>query len=73
VNWLTHSQNVSKVDGEMAIDATHLVLQAFGAALLLFYMPELENDAAICQSCGLLMVVLPDMPENPIAASPLDH
>jgi hypothetical protein len=85
VNWLTHSQNVSKVDGEMAIDATHLVLQAFGAALLrqerkmpercgrcgslrlqLVYMPELENDAAICQSCGLLMAP-PDTPENPIA------
>jgi len=85
VNWLTHSQNVSKVDGQMAIDATHLVLEAFGAALMrlerrmpercgrcgslrlqLVYMPELDNDVAICQSCGFLMAP-PDTPEGPIA------
>jgi hypothetical protein len=85
VNWLTHSANVSKVDGTLAIDATHLVIEAFGAALIrherktpercgrcgslrlqLVYMPELENDAAICQACGFLMTP-DDTPESPIA------
>ena len=85
VNWLTHAEDVSKVDGTMAIDATHLVLEAFGAALIrherkmpgrcgrcsslrlqLVYMPELENDAAICQTCGFFMAP-DDTPESPIA------
>lgn len=85
VNWLTHAQNVSKIDGSMAIDATHSVLEAFGAALIryerkmpercgrcgslklqLVYMPELDNDTAICQSCGFLMAPN-DTPESPIA------
>ena len=85
VSWLTHAQNASKIDGSMAVDATHQVLEAFGAALIrherkmpercgrcgsmnlqLVYLPELENDTAICQSCGFLMAP-DDTPENPIA------
>ncbi len=85
VNWLTHAENVSKIDGAMAIDATHSVLEAFGSALIrherkmpercgrcrslrlqLVYMPELDNDAAICQTCGFLMTP-DDTPESPIA------
>ncbi|HTF69024.1 MAG TPA: hypothetical protein VK638_40725 [Edaphobacter sp.] len=85
VNWLTHAANASKIDGTMAIDATHAVLEAFGAALIryerrmpercrrcsslrlqLVYMPELETDSAICQTCGFLMT--PDnTPESPVA------
>ena len=76
---------MSKVDGTLAIDATHLVIEAFGSALIrherktpercgrcgslrlqLVYMPELENDAAICQACGFLMTP-DDTPESPIA------
>jgi hypothetical protein len=34
VNWLTHTANASKIEGTMAIDATHSVLEAFGAALI---------------------------------------
>ena len=85
VNWLTHAENVSKVDGTIAIDATHSVLEAFGAALIrrerktpercgrcsslrlqLVYMPELDYDAAICQTCGFLMTP-DDTPVSPIA------
>jgi hypothetical protein len=85
VNWLTHTASASKVEGTMAIDATHSVLEAFGAALIryerkmpercgrcsslrlqLVYMPELDNDTAICQACGFLMAP-PDVPEHPIA------
>ena len=85
VNWLTHARNVSKIDGTMAIDATHSVIEAFGNALIrherkmpercgrcgslqlqLVYMPELDNDAAIFQSCGFLMAP-ENTPESPIA------
>jgi hypothetical protein len=85
VNWLTHTANANKIEGTMAIDATHSVLEAFGSALIrqerkmpercgrcnslrlqLVYMPELENDAAICQSCGFLMAPK-DAPESPVA------
>ena len=85
VNWVTHAVDVTKVDGTLAIDATHLVIEAFGAALIrherkmpercgrcsslrlqLVYMPELENDTAICQACGFLMAP-DDTPEKPIA------
>jgi hypothetical protein len=87
VNWLTHAGGVTKIDGTMAIDATHSVLEAFGAALIrherktpercgrcsslrlqLVYMPELDNDTAICQTCGFLMAPN-DMPESPIAVA----
>ena len=85
VNWLTHAGNASKIDGTMAIDATHSVLEAFGTALIrherrtpercgrcnslrlqLVYMPELDSDAAICQTCGFLMTS-DDTPERPVA------
>ena len=85
VNWVTHAADVTKVDGTLAIDASHLVIEAFGAALIrherkmpercgrcnslrlqLVYMPELENDTAICQACGFLMAP-DDTPESPIA------
>ena len=85
VNWLTHSANVTKIDGTMAIDATHSVLEAFGAALIryerkmpercsrcsslrlqLVYMPELDHDTAICQTCGHMMAP-DDIPEAPVA------
>jgi hypothetical protein len=84
VNWLTHSANVTRIDGTMAIDATHSVLEAFGAALIrherqmpercgrcsslklmLMYMPELETDGAICQTCGFLMTP-ENTPEKPV-------
>jgi hypothetical protein len=87
VNWLTHAENATKVDGTIAIDATHSVLQAFGAALTrherempercgrcgslrlqLVYMPELDHDTAICQTCGCVMAP-DDTPESPIAIS----
>ena len=85
VNWLTHAANASKIDGTMAIDATHSVLEAFGVALIrherkmpercgrcsslrlqLVYMPELETDTVICQTCGFLMAP-ENTPESPIA------
>ena len=87
VNWLTHAGSVTKIDGTMAIDATHSVLEAFGAALIrherkmpercgrcsslrlqLVYMPELDNDTAICQTCGFLMAPN-DIPESPISVA----
>jgi hypothetical protein len=85
VNWLTHTGNATKIDGTLAIDATHSVLEAFGAALVsyerkmpercgrcsslrlqLVYMPELDHDTAICQTCGFLMTP-DDVPESPVA------
>ena len=85
VNWLTHTASASKVEGTMAIDATHSILEAFGDALIrherqmpercgrcgslrlqLVYMPEMDHDTAICQTCGFLMAP-DDTPESPIA------
>jgi len=85
VNWLTHTGSATKIDGTMAIDATHSVLEAFGAALIrherkmpercgrcsslrlqLVYMPELDHDTAICQTCGYLMAPY-DVSESPVA------
>ena len=34
VNWLTHAANASRIDGTIAVDATHSTLEAFGAALI---------------------------------------
>ena len=34
VSWLTHAANAVRYDGEMAVNATYAVLNAFGAALL---------------------------------------
>jgi hypothetical protein len=84
VNWVTHSASVTRVDGHLAIDATHAALEAFGAALIrwerkmpercgrcgslrlgLMYMPELDTDGAICQTCGFLMAP-DDTPDRPV-------
>jgi hypothetical protein len=73
-NWLTHSANVTRIDGTITVDATHAFLEAFGGALIRherktpercgrcsslrlmqMYMPEFDNDGAICQTCGFLM------------------
>jgi len=48
VNWLTHASHATRVDGEVAIDATQNVLSAFGHALI-------KHDAGVpdrCPNCG---------------------
>jgi hypothetical protein len=59
VNWLTHTAHVSRIDGTMAIDATHSVLEAFGAALVRHERQTPER----CGRCGSLRLMLMYMPE----------
>jgi hypothetical protein len=54
VNWLTHAQNVTKVEGSIAIDATHTVLEAFGAALIRYERKMPER----CDRCGSMKLQL---------------
>jgi hypothetical protein len=59
VNWLTHTANASKVEGTMAIDATHSVLEAFGVALMRYERKTPER----CGRCASLRLALAYMPE----------
>jgi hypothetical protein len=48
VNWLTHTNDATRVDGEVAVDATQNVLATFGHALI-------KHDAGVpdrCPNCG---------------------
>lgn len=48
VGWLTHSQNATRMDADIALDATQNVLVAFGLALV-----RLERGATDrCPACG---------------------
>jgi len=59
VNWLTHAANASRIDGTMAIDATHSTLEAFGAALIRHERETPER----CGRCGSVRLMLMYMPE----------
>jgi hypothetical protein len=48
VNWLTHTSDATRVDSEVAIDATQNVLSAFGHVVI-------KQDAGVpsrCPNCG---------------------
>jgi hypothetical protein len=57
VNWLTHTANASKVEGTMAIDATHLVLEAFGTAVIR-HERQMPERCARCNSLRLQLVYM---------------
>jgi|SRR5271157_4546168 len=60
VSWLTHAANATRYDGTMALDATHNVLEAFGAALL--RLERATRDR--CERCGSLRLKLVTRPHS---------
>ncbi len=59
VSWLTHASNAVRLDGEIAVEATHSVLVAYGIALLRF-----ESGIPIkCPQCTSYKIVTRYMPE----------
>jgi hypothetical protein len=52
VSWLTHAKNAVRSDGQMAVDATHHVLVAFGEALV----RHERGHADRCPSCASYQV-----------------
>ena len=52
VSWLTHATNATRHDGMIALDATHTILEAFGAALIRYERQPPER----CERCGSLQV-----------------
>jgi hypothetical protein len=59
VGWLTHAQNATRMDGQIALDATQAVLAAFGAALLRYERGLLDRCPA-CSSYRLTASYQPD-------------
>jgi hypothetical protein len=60
VNWLTHTGSATKIDGTMAIDATHSVLEAFGAALIR-HERKMPERCGRCSSLRLQLVYMPEL------------
>ncbi len=48
VSWLTHASNAVRLDGEMAVEATHSVVVAFAAAVIRFE----HGIPSRCPQCG---------------------
>jgi hypothetical protein len=63
VNWMTHTSNASRIEGTMAIDATHALLEAFGTALIRHERKTPER----CGRCGSLRLHVMYMPERVVA------
>ncbi len=59
VSWLTHAANAVRYDGTVAVDATHALLNAFGAAL----MRHSRKVADRCPRCGSLRMNIAYGPE----------
>jgi len=51
--WLTHTVNATRHDGTMVLDATHSVIEAFGAALIRQERQTVER----CGKCGSLRLI----------------
>jgi hypothetical protein len=59
VSWLTHAANATRHDGMIALDATHTVLEAFGAALVRYERQTPER----CERCGSVKLIALYKPE----------
>jgi hypothetical protein len=59
VSWLTHAVNASRHDGVIVLDATHSVLEAYGAALI----REERQTPERCGKCGSLRLMVLYKPE----------
>jgi len=53
VSWLTHASNAVRLDGEIAVEATHSVIVAFAAALIRFE----HGIPSRCPQCSSYKVV----------------
>lgn len=53
VSWLTHGTHATRFDGIMALDATHALLEAYGAALLRYERQAVDR----CERCGSLQLI----------------
>jgi hypothetical protein len=60
VSWLTHAANAVRYDGTVAVDATHALLNAFGAALLRHGGRAVDR----CPRCGSLQMTVLYDPET---------
>jgi hypothetical protein len=59
VGWLTHAVNANRHDGTIIVNATHSVIEAFGAALIRQERPSPDR----CGKCGSLRLVVLYKPE----------
>jgi hypothetical protein len=59
VGWLTHLVNASRHDGTIVLDATHSVIEAFGAALIRKERQTPER----CGKCGSMRLITLYKPE----------
>jgi hypothetical protein len=65
VSWLTHASNAVRFDGHMAIDATEVVITAFGTALVR-YETGTPDKCPSCSSYRIGSVYRPDLsPDSP--------
>jgi hypothetical protein len=60
--WLTHAVNASRHDGTIVVDATHSVIEAFGAALI----RQERQTPERCVKCGSLRLVPLYKPESDV-------
>lgn len=63
VSWLTHSSNASRLDGEIAVEATQGVLSAFSSALLRFERGT-PSRCPWCSSYKLDTRYVPELSES---------
>jgi hypothetical protein len=59
VSWLIHVANAVRYDGTLAVDATSVVLNAYGAAMLRHERPLADR----CPWCSSLRIQVIDEPE----------
>ena len=59
VSWLTHASNAIRFDGEMAVEATHSTLVAYGVALLRFE----HGIPTRCPQCNSYKITTRYLPE----------
>lgn len=59
VGWLTHAVNAGRYDGIVVVEATHAVIEAFGAALIRHERQTVER----CGRCGSLRLIVLYNPE----------
>jgi hypothetical protein len=53
VGWLTHATGAMRHDGTIVLDATHSLLEAFGAALI----RQERQTPQRCEKCGSLRII----------------
>jgi len=64
VNWLTHTSNAVAIDAELALDATHHVLEVFSAAVVRKESAR-PDRCPRCSSYQLASFYAPELESNP--------